>query len=241
MLAHPSRTSKVPSSVSVSAAARPSQAETAAVVTRTCAPGTGSVRPPPAHTRRARPPRRRTAGRAVPPGRGERRTGTMTGMTTLHTNPLFARLAGGTGDPGGGPHRRGGAGPAGRPPRLVVSPGFGLDAYHGVNHVQVLENIAVLERAGAYLGAFSVHAPPVRARSASTRRPTPRSTRRSVPASSTAPSRRPSGASSATSGSPDAPEAASCSSTRCCPCTSPSTCRASPPAVGTWTGSRTPV
>ncbi|AZM64165.1 hypothetical protein DMA10_35320 [Streptomyces sp. WAC 01420] len=42
------------------------------------------------------------------------------------------------------------------PRRLVVSVGFGVDAYHGVNHVQVLENIAALERAGAYLGAFSI-------------------------------------------------------------------------------------
>ncbi|MEV7220939.1 DUF1152 domain-containing protein [Streptomyces sp. NPDC093681] len=42
------------------------------------------------------------------------------------------------------------------PHRLVVSLGFGVDAYHGVNHVQVLENIAALEREGAYLGAFSV-------------------------------------------------------------------------------------
>ncbi|WP_151770372.1 DUF1152 domain-containing protein [Streptomyces abyssomicinicus] len=42
------------------------------------------------------------------------------------------------------------------PVRLVVSVGFGVDAYHGVNHVQVLENIAALERDGGYLGAFSV-------------------------------------------------------------------------------------
>ncbi|WP_217169020.1 DUF1152 domain-containing protein [Streptomyces sp. AC512_CC834] len=42
------------------------------------------------------------------------------------------------------------------PHRLVVSLGFGIDAYHGVNHVQVLENIAALERDGACLGAFSV-------------------------------------------------------------------------------------
>ncbi len=42
------------------------------------------------------------------------------------------------------------------PTRLVVSVGFGVDAYHGVNHVQVLENIAALEREGAYLGAFSI-------------------------------------------------------------------------------------
>lgn len=40
--------------------------------------------------------------------------------------------------------------------RLVVSVGFGIDANHGVNHVQVLENIAALERDGAYLGAFSI-------------------------------------------------------------------------------------
>ncbi|WP_432984357.1 DUF1152 domain-containing protein [Dactylosporangium sp. CA-233914] len=42
------------------------------------------------------------------------------------------------------------------PTRLVASIGFGIDAYHGVNHVQVLENIAALERDGAYLGAFSI-------------------------------------------------------------------------------------
>jgi hypothetical protein len=40
--------------------------------------------------------------------------------------------------------------------RLVASIGFGVDSYHGVNHVQVLENIAALDRAGGYLGAFSV-------------------------------------------------------------------------------------
>lgn len=44
----------------------------------------------------------------------------------------------------------------GIPTRLVVSIGFGVDAYHGVNHTQVLENIAALERDGAYLGAFSI-------------------------------------------------------------------------------------
>ncbi|MFG2593716.1 DUF1152 domain-containing protein [Streptomyces sp. NPDC048438] len=42
------------------------------------------------------------------------------------------------------------------PTRLVVSVGFGVDAYHGVNHSHVLENIAALERDGAYLGAFSI-------------------------------------------------------------------------------------
>ncbi|GAA3494656.1 DUF1152 domain-containing protein [Streptomyces prasinosporus] len=48
------------------------------------------------------------------------------------------------------------AGLDGIPDRLVVSVGFGVDAHHGVNHVQVLENIAALERDGAYLGAFSI-------------------------------------------------------------------------------------
>lgn len=42
------------------------------------------------------------------------------------------------------------------PVRLVVSVGFGVDAYHGVSHGLVLENIAALETDGAYLGAFSV-------------------------------------------------------------------------------------
>ncbi|MEV6395830.1 DUF1152 domain-containing protein [Streptomyces sp. NPDC051907] len=42
------------------------------------------------------------------------------------------------------------------PQRLVLSLGFGVDAYHGVSHGLVLENIAALEADGAYLGAFSV-------------------------------------------------------------------------------------
>jgi hypothetical protein len=42
------------------------------------------------------------------------------------------------------------------PTKLVASIGFGVDAYHGVNHVQVLENIAALDRVGAYLGAFTI-------------------------------------------------------------------------------------
>ncbi|WP_406231291.1 DUF1152 domain-containing protein [Nocardia sp. NBC_01009] len=42
------------------------------------------------------------------------------------------------------------------PVRLVAALGFGIDAFHGVNHVQVLENIAELDTAGAYLGAFSI-------------------------------------------------------------------------------------
>ena len=39
---------------------------------------------------------------------------------------------------------------------FVASIGFGVDAFHGVCHAHVLENIAALEREGGYLGAFSV-------------------------------------------------------------------------------------
>lgn len=42
------------------------------------------------------------------------------------------------------------------PVRLVACLGFGIDAYHGVNHALVLENLAALDRDGAYLGAFSL-------------------------------------------------------------------------------------
>lgn len=42
------------------------------------------------------------------------------------------------------------------PERLVACLGFGVDAYHGVNHSLVLENLAALDRAGGYLGAFSI-------------------------------------------------------------------------------------
>jgi hypothetical protein len=42
------------------------------------------------------------------------------------------------------------------PQRLVACLGFGVDAHHGVNHSLVLENLAALDRAGAYLGAFSL-------------------------------------------------------------------------------------
>jgi hypothetical protein len=42
------------------------------------------------------------------------------------------------------------------PVRMVACLGFGVDAYHGVNHSLVLENLAALEREGAYLGAFSL-------------------------------------------------------------------------------------
>ncbi|PXX58699.1 hypothetical protein DFR70_11334 [Nocardia tenerifensis] len=40
--------------------------------------------------------------------------------------------------------------------RLVVSIGFGVDAYHGVCHAHVLENLAALQRQNAFLGALSI-------------------------------------------------------------------------------------
>ena len=42
------------------------------------------------------------------------------------------------------------------PVKLAASLGFGIDAYHGVNHAHVLENIAALERHGGYLGTFTI-------------------------------------------------------------------------------------
>ena len=42
------------------------------------------------------------------------------------------------------------------PQRLVACLGFGVDAHHGVSHSLVLENLAALDRAGAYLGTFSL-------------------------------------------------------------------------------------
>ncbi|WP_327721284.1 DUF1152 domain-containing protein [Streptomyces sp. NBC_00490] len=48
------------------------------------------------------------------------------------------------------------AGLADIPERLVACLGFGVDAYHGVNHSLVLENLAALDREGGYLGAFSL-------------------------------------------------------------------------------------
>lgn len=48
------------------------------------------------------------------------------------------------------------AGLEGIPERLVACLGFGVDAYHGVNHSLVLENLAALDREGGYLGAFSL-------------------------------------------------------------------------------------
>ncbi|MFD7641137.1 DUF1152 domain-containing protein [Kitasatospora sp. NPDC059795] len=45
------------------------------------------------------------------------------------------------------------------PTRLVACLGFGIDAYHGVSHALVLENLAALHRGGGgYLGAFSLPA-----------------------------------------------------------------------------------
>ena len=40
--------------------------------------------------------------------------------------------------------------------KVVVSLGFGVDAHHGVCHAHVLENLASLDREGAYLGALSI-------------------------------------------------------------------------------------
>ncbi len=40
--------------------------------------------------------------------------------------------------------------------KVVTCLGFGIDSYHGVTAVQALENIAALDRDGAYLGAFSI-------------------------------------------------------------------------------------
>ncbi|HEX8627398.1 MAG TPA: DUF1152 domain-containing protein [Catenuloplanes sp.] len=40
--------------------------------------------------------------------------------------------------------------------KLVTCLGFGIDAHDGVNHVEVLENIAALDRDGGYLGALSI-------------------------------------------------------------------------------------
>jgi hypothetical protein len=42
------------------------------------------------------------------------------------------------------------------PVKLVTCPGFGIDAFHGVVHTQVLENLAALDRDAGYLGALSI-------------------------------------------------------------------------------------
>jgi hypothetical protein len=45
---------------------------------------------------------------------------------------------------------------AGVPRKILTCLGFGIDAFHGVCHAHVLENIADVARAGGYLGAFSL-------------------------------------------------------------------------------------
>jgi hypothetical protein len=40
--------------------------------------------------------------------------------------------------------------------RFLTCIGFGVDTYHGVSHGCVLENVAALAKAGAFLGAFSL-------------------------------------------------------------------------------------
>jgi hypothetical protein len=42
------------------------------------------------------------------------------------------------------------------PVKLAAAIGFGIDAFHGVNHTQILENLADLDADGAFLGAFSI-------------------------------------------------------------------------------------
>jgi hypothetical protein len=42
--------------------------------------------------------------------------------------------------------------------RMLVSVGFGIDAYHGVCHTHFLEAVADLTRVGAFLGAWSLTA-----------------------------------------------------------------------------------
>ena len=40
--------------------------------------------------------------------------------------------------------------------KLLLCVGFGVDSFHGVSHGLFLENVAFLERKGAYLGTFSI-------------------------------------------------------------------------------------
>ncbi len=42
------------------------------------------------------------------------------------------------------------------PTKLLASIGFGVDAFHGVCHAQVLETVAALTRDGGYLGSFAL-------------------------------------------------------------------------------------
>lgn len=100
------------------------------------------------------------------------------------------------------------------PVKLVTSLGFGIDAYDGVNHVQVLENLAALDRDGGYLGALSI---PGSSREATLYRDAvadAQAATRTGPASSKDRSPPPPAARSETSASPGAPAAATCSSTR---------------------------
>jgi hypothetical protein len=77
----------------------------------------------------------------------------------------------------------------------VTCLGFGIDAHDGVNHVEVLENLAALDRDGGYLGALSIpgasrEAEIYRAAVAHAQRPRP-SGRRSSGASTSTASRTP--------------------------------------------------
>ena len=42
------------------------------------------------------------------------------------------------------------------PVKILSCLGFGIDSFHGVSHGLFLENVAALEKAGGYLGSFSV-------------------------------------------------------------------------------------
>lgn len=42
------------------------------------------------------------------------------------------------------------------PTKLLTCLGFGVDSFHGVSHGLFLENVAMLEKSGGYLGSFSV-------------------------------------------------------------------------------------
>lgn len=100
------------------------------------------------------------------------------------------------------------------PIKLAAALGFGIDAHHGVNHAQVLENIAAIDRNGGYLGAFSIPARADPARFISTRLNTLTAPQPRTPPSCTGRSPPPCAASSATFTPPTARMAAPCSSTR---------------------------
>ncbi|GAA2487755.1 hypothetical protein GCM10010393_18880 [Streptomyces gobitricini] len=73
------------------------------------------------------------------------------------------------------------------PERLIASIGFGVDAYHGVSHGLVLENITALERGAPIWVPSPCRARHVRVLFSWTRSPTPSVTRRTSRASSTVP------------------------------------------------------